>query len=849
MKKLWIILLTSLVSIASWAATVTGKVLDANSRQALDFVNVTIAKANSTTPITGVVTDAEGVFALTDITNGSYVVTISFMGYTTLTQEIKVKDQNVDLGKVLLKEDTKALKEVEVVAQGSTMRFELDRKIYTVDQNVAAAGASVSEVLENIPTVEVDQEGKISMRNSEAVEVWINGKPAGLTAENRGQVLAQMPADGVKEIELITNPGAKFSPEGTAGIINIVTKKDRKAGYYGSLSAGLDYSLAPPWNIPPGANTGFNINFNKGIAEAYFNVGYRFFSNNGGTYIDRYNLNGYGSQTLDSSLIESHLIENGQTQRQNHGLFLRGGVNLHVAEHSTIGISGFGMVGDKNVFRGYNNDTKTYLITDYPSGDTLRDYSRATGGGGWHPGGMGMVDYTLDYNNHKLMISGSYNYFGFNQDFTYTTVEKGRADQIQEQFNNSADQRIEIKADYEWKPTKQSRLEAGYQATLGYSTTFAQAFNDTQRQQELYTYYSDFSNKEQNHALYISYGNRFWDKFSVQVGLRGEYFIRHLDSYYKDANGDVQDAFAKNEGRKDTAYFQLFPSAYLSYDFGNGHELQLNYTRRVDRPRGHQINPRIDFSDSTNIRIGNPTLTPSYSSSLELNYLKTWERHTLSAGVFWRYQDNLVQNVRFMTDDNRIMKNTFINVARRQDLGVEVVAKDKLFGELLQLTTSANLYWNTMTAEHYEGMVNGDSIIIDLPAQNVLAWSVRLNAQFLFTKTFSGQISGQYRSPHVVAQGTTSHSYSIDLGLRKTFLDRKLALALNVRDILDSRARKNYTWGEGFWQYQENRWHSRSISLTLTWNFGTQQQRKPDMKRNNSSSDMSSGMMDMGGEE
>ena len=296
--------------------------------------------------------------------------------------------------------------------------------------------------------------------------------------------------------------------------------------------------------------------------------------------------------------------------------------------------------------------------------------------------------------------------------------------------------------------------------------------------------------------------------------------MRHLESFYKDANGDIKDSYAGMEHKKDTAYFQLFPSAYISYDFGNGHELQLNYTRRVNRPWGHQINPRMDFSDSTNISYGNVDLLPAYSNNLELNYLKTWERHTLSAGVFWKYREGAVQNIKYM--DGEVMKNTYLNVARRQDLGVEVVAKNRLFGELLQLTTSANFYWNNIAAVDQDMYHLGDTIPVHLAGQNIFAGSVRINAQFLFTKNFSGQITGAYRSPRVVAQGTTSHSYSIDIGLRHTFLNKQLALALNVRDLLDSRARKNTTWGEGFWQYSENRWHSRSISLTITYNFGNQ---------------------------
>ena len=453
-----------------------------------------------------------------------------------------------------------------------------------------------------------------------------------------------------------------------------------------------------------------------------------------------------------------------------------------------------------------------------------REYTRDQNGTGYHPGGNATLDYTFKLDGHQLMISGTYNHFGWNQLTDYTQIEQDDTT-YQDQNNFSKDQGIDIKADYEWKPTPQSRLEAGYNYTRNWNTNASDAHDIIGgKQYELYPYYATFEGLTQNHAFYITYGNRFWNKLSVQVGLRGEYYMRHLESFYKDANGTVQDSYASFPNKKDTAYFQIFPSAYISYNFGHGHELQLNYTRRVNRPRGHQINPRMDFSDSTNISYGNVDLLPAYSNNLELNYLKTWERHTLSAGVFWKYREGAVQNIKYM--DGEVMKNTYLNISTRQELGIEVVAKNRLFGELLQLTTSANFYWNNIAPVHKTISHQGKEIPVDLAGQNIFAGSVRINAQFLFTKNFSGQISAYYRSPRVVAQGTTSHSYSIDVGLRHTFLNKQLALALNVRDLLDSRARRNTTWGEGFWQFSENRWHSRSISLTVTYNFGNQNGRR-----------------------
>jgi len=805
---------------------VTGKVIDNATKQPIDFANVSVHKvANDQNPgelVTGSITDEKGNFAI-NLEDGKYMLVVTFMGYTEQRKNITVAGKDMNIGRIALKEDTQTLSEVEVVGQGSSMKFELDKKVFTVDQNIASAGASVTDVLENIPSVDVDQEGNISLRNSEDVEIWINGKPAGLNSENRGQVLQQMPAGTIEKIELITNPSAKFSPEGTSGIINLVMKKDRKAGYYGSVQAGLDYALAKPWTTPPGGNVGFNINFNAGPVDGYFNVGYRYHSSNGGSTTDRYNLSGMGSKELDSTLITSHLTQDGVQTHGGGGMFARGGLNFHIAEHSTIGISGFGMVSDPKVFKSAGTYDRTYLLTD-PTGDTIRNYTRHQNSSGAHPGGNATLDYTFELDDHKLMVSGTYNNFSWNQYTDYSQIENADTT-YQDQTSENKNQSIEVKADYEWKPTQTSRLEAGYDYTRGWSTNFSDAHNIIDgTKQELYPYYSAVNGLTQNHALYITYGNRFWNKLSIQVGLRGEYYMRHLESIYKDNSGTEQDSYAAFPNKKDTAYFQLFPSAYISYDFGNGHELQLNYTRRINRPWGHQINPRMDFSDSTNISYGNVDLLPAYSNNLELNYLKTWERHTISAGVFWKYREKAVQNIKYMDGD--VMKNTYLNIATRQDLGIEFVVKNRLFGELLQLTTSANFYWNNIAAVDEDIYHLGDTIPVLLPKQNIFAGSVRINAQFLFTKNFSGQISARYRSPRVVAQGTTSHSYSIDIGLRHTFLNKQLALALNVRDLLDSRARSNTTWGEGFWQFSENRWHSRSVSLTLTYNFGNQQGRR-----------------------
>ncbi len=256
MKKILSFILFCFITSPLWASSeIKGKVIDGTTQSPLDFVNIALFKQGSETPTLGVSSDKDGSFIIPEVANGRYILRVSFIGYNTVNQNISLNGKPLNMGIIKLTEDSKKLDEVEVVGQGSQMRFDVDKKIYSVDQSIAAAGGSASDVLKNIPSVKVDNEGNVSLRKDANVEVWVNGKPSGLTVENRAQVLEQMPAESIESIEIMTNPSAKFNPEGTAGIINLVMKKNRKAGYYGSLSAGLMY----PAGGKLGGSTGVNI--------------------------------------------------------------------------------------------------------------------------------------------------------------------------------------------------------------------------------------------------------------------------------------------------------------------------------------------------------------------------------------------------------------------------------------------------------------------------------------------------------------------------------------------------------------------------------------------------------------
>lgn len=791
--------------------TIRGRIVDGNTSQPLDFVNVALLKEANAAPATGVISDEKGHFELPRVPNGKYMLRISFVGYNTIELPLKVSDKELDMGMIKLYEDSKRLSEVEVVGQGTQMRFEIDKKVFSVDQNIASAGGSATEVLQNIPSVDVDNEGNVSLRNNSSVEVWINGKPSGLTAENRAQILQQMPAESIESIEIMTNPSAKFNPEGTSGIINLVMKKNRKGGYYGSASLGTMWSQG----AIPGVNAGINYNYNSGRFDAYINMGYRAMNFAGGGWSERY--------SLDTNNDTTALLKQDNERLFGYsGLFTRAGIDYRLSDKHSIGLSGFGMVGT-----GGGSDKINYTLTDYTTSNILRDYNRYNVNDGGRPGMNITLDYKweLDQKGSNLMSSLSYSTHKRYSDDSYLQRENSGADTTSYimQYNQGQNKEWQFKLDFTKKFSETDRLEAGWQSTL--QDRFGpNSATDLLTNSPLYAYYNEFDYKEQVHAAYITYGNRF-NNLSLQGGLRGEYFWRHPFNSVLDNAGNKQtdDYGAKGE-------IQLFPSFFASYSLPDNNEIQFNTSRRISRPRGRQINPFRDYSDSTNISYGNLDLSPEYSAALELNYLKTWDKHSLASTLYHRFTDDVIQRVSFMNNDN-VLESTYMNVTKSANTGFELVVKNNLF-KILNLTSSVNLYYSKLYASTYISPYN-NSITRNIPEQENFSWTGRVIGNVILGKNTFGQITGQYSAPRLIAQGKETASYSVDLGLRQTLFDRKLSLNFMIRDVLNTRRRSSVTWGDGFYQRSESYFSGRMIGLTATYNFGNMKPKKTEQQRDN----------------
>ena len=786
-------------------SVIKGRIVDADTKAPIQYADVALFRPGSKNLINGAATDSLGAFRFPSVDAGKYIIRITYIEYATQNKPVTVSGDSLDMGTVELQVKAKKLGEVEVVAQAPQVRFDIDKKVFSVDQNITAAGGSATDILKNIPSVNVDTQGNISLRNNSNVEVWIDGKASGLTADNRAQVLEQMPAESIESVEIMTNPSAKYNPEGSAGIINLVMKKNRKAGYYGSVSAGLMFPIGGKL----GESLGGSINYTSSKIDAYINLGYRDMNFQGGGYTDR-STNAGSTNTL--------LNQNSVITNDFSGLFTRAGIDYHLDAKNTIGLSGFGLAGSGNT----SNDI-TYLLTNqaaYPP-QVLRDYTQNNTGTSTRPSLNLNLDYEHTFNKGSNLVANlSYSAHNRGSDNSYVQQNTGSATPQSEiaQSSTNNNKTGEFKLDYTNKINEDTKLEAGCQSDVSNMMTTSSGY-DNLHSLNIPSYYNHFNYDEQIHAAYLTYGAKF-EQLSVQGGLRGEYFWKQSTNTTATT---IQPITPKT-------YLELYPSLYLTYALPNDNELQLNYSRRVNRPRGQQINPFRNYSDSTRISYGNPDLDPEFTSSVEFNYLKTWGEQTLSASAYYHYTNNVIENVQFL--HNGAMESTFLNVSNSQNTGLELISKNKLF-KILNLTTSFNLYYSKLDSATYINPYDA-AITTPIPGQHNLSWTGSMLANIMLSKTFSGQITARYASPQIISQGLKQDKYSIDLGLRQTFLDRTLSVNLNVRDLLNSNKDRSTTSGAGFSQSSASYFHTRMVNLSVSYNFGnTKPKRTEERKKQN----------------
>ena len=799
MNRILLTITMLLLTVVAWAqGTVRGRVVEKQTNEGMEFANVRVLQGSKF--IKGAISDSEGSFNISGLSYGNYTLQVTSIGYKEETRQFTLTQKNsrVTYTTLYMSEDAQSIGEVEVRGQRSQMKLEVDRKVFTVDQILAAAGGAATDLLENIPSIEVTTDGEISLRGNSSVEVWINGKASGLTTDNRYEILQQIPAESIEKIEVIDNPSAKYSPEGSAGIINIVLKRGVVSGYYGSMRAGM--------NTRGGWNTGANINFTSGKFDAFANIGFRHRSGKGGSLSEQEYLN---TNTYQNS--------NSENENKGNNLFARLGLTWHITEKDDLSLAGMTLQAknENNSLTPYH-----YGVIGAPR-DTYQQLRLITGDGKPH---MYHAELGFTHNfseNHTLDMNVSFNSWRSNNNSYYQDsiwyMDGMTPTQYEFQYrpvfvNNRS---WEAKLDYENQLNENTKIEAGYNGRFSHENTPQESWiNKTSwtggNLIEDETYYNRFIYDMDVHALYATLNLKLWDRLGVMAGLRGEYWKVYTESYnyQQEHNPALRDQPFKKD------YFQLFPSLFLNYELSETAQLQLNYTRRLRRPWGGQLNSFKNTSDASMVQFGNPLLTPEYTNSFSLNFLKTWDKHTLSVSAYYRPTTDVIQRIRWQSTIDNVMYMTSENVAKRQNMGIEVIGKNSLW-RVLDLTTTVNAYYSKL--DDYSYIIEGQNI--SGKGEEAFSWDARLLASVMLPYDLSLQVTGNYRSRGAITQGHRRPNAGLDLGIRKTFFNKTFALAINWRDVFDSQHWENYTSSDTFWRHQKN-WRKRGINIQLTWNFG-----------------------------
>lgn len=816
MKRFIIFFLLCLCAYTGWAqGIVKGKILDRQKSEPLGFVNIKVTEQGSDKFAGGGITDAGGNFNVSGLKDGKYTLSLTFMGYKDVTRQFEITPakREVQFKLLYMAEDAKQLNEVTVTGQRATMKLEVDRKSFDVGQLISNAGQAASDVLDNIPSIEVDNDGNVSLRGNSSVEVWINGKASGLTSDNRAQILQQLPAESIERIEVIDNPSAKFSAEGSAGIINIVLKKDRKAGYYGSVQAGGD--------TRGGANTSFNVNYNSRLIDSYLNIGYRHRANTG--HMESQQTSNAYKQTYDSD-----------SKQRGNNFFTRAGVTLHATTKDDFSLSGMLMHGGGN-----SHSYTPYIYTAVANGLNNYQLDRINRSRTGMDMRYGEFNYRHSFNDkHFIDFTADLSSWKMNGDNWYqdSTVVVGIDDvtysyQYRPQYINN--HRKELKLEYENQVTKNFKIEAGYNGNFSRENTPQESYMDNTsfdgtNASEDKLFFNRFIYKQDLHAFYTTLSYKF-GALSLMGGLRGEYWRVNTESYTWEQEHDA--SLREQPFKKD--YFQLFPSVFMSWQMTETQQLQLNYTRRLRRPWGGQLNSFRDTRDATTVSFGNPYLTPEFSNSFSLNYLKQWNDHSLLVSAYYRPTTDVIQRISYKNKEDGLFYQTSMNVAKSVSTGLEMTVKNKLW-RILDLTTSANAYYYRLNGFSYD--IDGQTVTGN--SDHNFTWNARMTASFMLPYDISIQSTGRYTARQVITQGYRKANYSIDFGARKNFFNKLFTLSVNCRDLLDSRRFETFTSGPNFTRHQINRRGGRRVSMTLTWNFGNMKQKKRPNKSHNSENDM-----------
>lgn len=778
MKVLNHIVLISLLFLSNQAFSqaqsveLRGKVIEAGSGQAVAFATVMVADNTTKKAITGTTTLENGNFSLqTDATD--YYIEISFIGF-----EKKILNQptstgnSVDLGVIKIAQDAQQLQEVVVEGEVSQTEFRLDRRIFNVGKDLSTTGASALEVLNNVPSVNVNIEGQISLRGSQGVQVLINGKPSILASEE-GNALGTITADMIDRVEVITNPSAKYDAEGTSGIINIVIKKEERKGLNGSVSL----------------NTGAPNNHSIGVSLNKRSEKFNLFSQLGAGYRELPN----DIESINTDLVNNtQILSNGEEFRNETFYNFVLGTDYYINPTSVFTLSG------SYTLEIEDQPSTTNFASIDASNEITSQWARTEITEASNPKFQYELQYKKDFEDdedHDLLFSALGNFFGKDQssDFEDVTLEGEDNDDSQKTRTDFKESVFTFKLDYTKPYSDEVTLETGGQYVLNDVSNDYEVQNLVNGDFVTDPGLTNIFEYDQKVMAFYTTGAFEGDKWGIKAGLRLE-------------NTDLNTLLTNTNEANQQNYTNLFPSAHTSYKFSDKISIQAGYSKRIYRPRLWDLNPFFNIRNNFNIRQGNPDLLPEFTDSYELTSIFFIGKTSLNLGVYHRNTTDVIE--RISTFENNVNTTRPENIGTNNATGIEFNTK---YSPVNWLTFNADLNYSQFSRKG-----TFESTVFDFNADR---WSSKLMTKVKLPWDFDLETTGNYRSGFQTVQGEQNEVVFMDLGIRKKLFKGKAVLNLSVRDVFASRVNESLIAQNDFEVYNR-RQRGRFVAFGFSYGFG-----------------------------
>jgi outer membrane receptor protein involved in Fe transport len=746
----------------------------------------------------GGMTNAKGKFSF-EVPEGMYNISFEFLSFKTITKENVEVNKNLDLGEILMKEDAESLDEVELIAEKSTMEIKLDKKVYHVGKDMTVKGGTASDVLDNVPSVTVDADGVVSLRGNENVRILINGKPSGLIGINDTEALRQFPADAISKVEVITSPSARYDAEGTAGILNIILRRDKIMGFNGIITANV--------GVPERYGFSTSLNYRLKNVNFFTNIGYS--TRNSPGYST------YETEYFSPSASYDHTYQQTDYERISKNLNANIGLEYFLAKETSITGSFLYRNSDRNNesenttdgFNEFDDLLSTILRNEYETSD----------------GNVYQFDFNFLHNfkkdGHKFDVDFQYqdnsrleNSLITNEDIFPDEIDKPSEKIINDQFQN----RILIQSDYVLPMKSDQQIELGFRMNINDQNTDYQFFNEDSDGNFIVndSLTNLFEYDEKISAIYAQYGNKI-GKFSALLGLRME----NSDIDIRSTGKEIDSVVNKN-------YNNAFPTVNLVYELSESENVTLGYNSRIRRPRSRFINPFPSQSSQSNIFQGNPDLDPSISNGLDAGYYKKWNKVTFNTSVYYTHATDVFQFIRTDTGEETpdgipIIRTSPINLNTDNRYGWEFSA-NYTPKKSWRFNGSFN-YYNSSTDGEYEGVNYGNSYN---------SWFARLTSKILLPAKIDWQTSMMFRGPRENAQSKSKSMFMMNMAFSRDILKGNGTLVFNVDDLFNTRKRITETTADTFYQYSEFQYRQRQFRLSFTYRLNQKKQRQRQREGN-----------------